>query len=215
MDFGASVRRFALGALASSSSWLAERTAHAQAAGTKKPNILVIFGDDIGYRNVSAYNQGMMITRRRTSTASPTRAHCLPTTTDSRAARQAARRSSLEQTGPIPHRPDDCWTAGSAHRPAQRGSHAGRTAQAALADMTFQQRQKPSRRSEPVPSHGARLRRILRDSAPMTRSKKNPKTSYLSEGTPASLQCSGRAGSSVESQATDNPAAADPRCGPW
>ena len=29
-------------------------------AGAKKPNILVIFGDDIGYWNVSAYNQGMM-----------------------------------------------------------------------------------------------------------------------------------------------------------
>src|SRR5215470_9277381 len=28
--------------------------------GPKKPNILVIFGDDIGYWNVSAYNQGMM-----------------------------------------------------------------------------------------------------------------------------------------------------------
>jgi len=32
--------------------------AHAQPA--KKPNILVIWGDDIGYWNVSAYNQGMM-----------------------------------------------------------------------------------------------------------------------------------------------------------
>jgi arylsulfatase A-like enzyme len=29
-------------------------------AQQKKPNILVIFGDDIGYWNVSAYNQGMM-----------------------------------------------------------------------------------------------------------------------------------------------------------
>ena len=28
--------------------------------GAKKPNILVIFGDDIGYWNVSAYNRGMM-----------------------------------------------------------------------------------------------------------------------------------------------------------
>lgn len=27
---------------------------------TDKPNILVIFGDDIGYFNLSAYNQGMM-----------------------------------------------------------------------------------------------------------------------------------------------------------
>src|SRR5207247_10500114 len=26
----------------------------------KKPNILVMFGDDIGYWNVSAYNRGMM-----------------------------------------------------------------------------------------------------------------------------------------------------------
>src|SRR5580765_4161745 len=29
-------------------------------AQDKKPNILVIFGDDIGYWNISAYNQGMM-----------------------------------------------------------------------------------------------------------------------------------------------------------
>ena len=36
---------------------LAAATAHAQA---KKPNILILWGDDIGYWNVSAYNQGMM-----------------------------------------------------------------------------------------------------------------------------------------------------------
>jgi len=29
-------------------------------AATEKPNILVIWGDDVGYWNVSAYNQGMM-----------------------------------------------------------------------------------------------------------------------------------------------------------
>src|SRR4249919_1205507 len=29
-------------------------------AADKKPNILVLWGDDIGYWNVSAYNQGMM-----------------------------------------------------------------------------------------------------------------------------------------------------------
>ena len=35
--------------------------AHAQAGATQaKPNILVIFGDDIGYWNISAYNRGMM-----------------------------------------------------------------------------------------------------------------------------------------------------------
>jgi len=29
-------------------------------AADKKPNILIIWGDDIGYWNVSAFNQGMM-----------------------------------------------------------------------------------------------------------------------------------------------------------
>jgi len=29
-------------------------------AQDKKPNILIIWGDDIGYWNISAYNQGMM-----------------------------------------------------------------------------------------------------------------------------------------------------------
>ena len=29
-------------------------------AADNKPNILVIWGDDIGYWNISAYNQGMM-----------------------------------------------------------------------------------------------------------------------------------------------------------
>ena len=53
------VQRFALVAIAVSVTGAAV-TAEAQAAGTKLPNILVIFGDDIGYWNISAYNQGMM-----------------------------------------------------------------------------------------------------------------------------------------------------------
>ena len=61
MDLGAGVRKAALGVLALSSIFAAgNATAHAQAASAKKPNILVIFGDDIGYWNVNAYNQGMM-----------------------------------------------------------------------------------------------------------------------------------------------------------
>src|SRR5262249_1837653 len=35
-------------------------TVAAQAADKKIPNILIIWGDDIGYWNISAYNQGMM-----------------------------------------------------------------------------------------------------------------------------------------------------------
>jgi arylsulfatase len=38
----------------------AVQPAHAQNTAQKKPNILIIWGDDVGYWNVSAYNQGMM-----------------------------------------------------------------------------------------------------------------------------------------------------------
>jgi hypothetical protein len=34
--------------------------AHAQAATAKKPNILVIMGDDVGWLNIGAYHRGMM-----------------------------------------------------------------------------------------------------------------------------------------------------------
>ncbi len=37
-----------------------ETSAQTAGAGAKKPNIVVIFGDDVGYWNISAYNQGMM-----------------------------------------------------------------------------------------------------------------------------------------------------------
>ena len=36
----------------------------------KKPNIVVIWGDDIGVHNISAYNHGIMGYRRRTSIGS-------------------------------------------------------------------------------------------------------------------------------------------------
>ncbi len=44
------------------------------AKGSERPNILVIFGDDIGQSNISAYTFGSWVTRRRTSTASPKKA---------------------------------------------------------------------------------------------------------------------------------------------
>ncbi|MBI3484362.1 MAG: sulfatase-like hydrolase/transferase, partial [Acidobacteria bacterium] len=39
---------------------MSAKPAQAQSAQPKKPNVLIIWGDDIGYWNVSAYNQGMM-----------------------------------------------------------------------------------------------------------------------------------------------------------
>ena len=51
-------RRLPAGVLWALCLGLMATSAFAQTA--KKPNVLVIWGDDIGYWNVSAYNQGMM-----------------------------------------------------------------------------------------------------------------------------------------------------------
>jgi arylsulfatase A-like enzyme len=59
MIFGAHVRRVTLEVLVASSVLVAgEITASAQT--TKKPNILFIMGDDVGWFNIGAYHQGMM-----------------------------------------------------------------------------------------------------------------------------------------------------------
>ncbi len=54
------------------SALLSLATCAAATAQEAKPNILVIFGDDIGQTNVSAYSEGLMGYRHaRTSTGSP------------------------------------------------------------------------------------------------------------------------------------------------
>jgi len=57
----------------------------------KKPNILVIWGDDIGWSNLSCYNLGVMDIVPPTSTASQRKARFLPTLTVSNPARRVAR----------------------------------------------------------------------------------------------------------------------------
>ena len=51
-----------------------------------KPNILVLWGDDIGWWNVSAYNHGTMGYRTPNIDRSAAKARCSPTGTGSRAA---------------------------------------------------------------------------------------------------------------------------------
>jgi len=63
--------------------------AHAQA---KKPNILVIFGDDIGMWNLGAYTHGMM--GRTPNIDSIAKASSLPTTMVNQVAPQAEPHSS-------------------------------------------------------------------------------------------------------------------------
>ncbi len=69
---------------------------HAQKKASKpsKPNILIIWGDDIGEFNISAYNMGMMGYKTPNIDGSPRRARCSPTGTVSRAAPPGVRRSS-------------------------------------------------------------------------------------------------------------------------
>jgi arylsulfatase A-like enzyme len=67
MDLGAGIRKLATGALAFGFGLTVLTVAATGLGGVaaaqaqpKKPNILVIFGDDVGYWNISAYNRGMM-----------------------------------------------------------------------------------------------------------------------------------------------------------
>ncbi len=63
MDLRAGARKLWVGTLAISSLLLAGDavSAHAQAASTQKPNILVIMGDDIGWMQPSIYHRGLMV----------------------------------------------------------------------------------------------------------------------------------------------------------
>ena len=62
-DHGLSRRNFLLGSttIAAGSAWGSVATVRsAQAQAGDQPNILVIFGDDIGLANISAYSHGLM-----------------------------------------------------------------------------------------------------------------------------------------------------------
>ena len=73
---------------------LVSATTMVQAQDQAKPNILVIWGDDIGYWNISAYNQGMMGYKTPNIDRLARKGRCSPTTTVSRAALPDAPRSS-------------------------------------------------------------------------------------------------------------------------
>jgi arylsulfatase A-like enzyme len=61
---------------------------------SKKPNILIIWGDDIGITNLSCYSDGLMGYHTPILTASPTKALSSPMPTASRVAPPADQPSS-------------------------------------------------------------------------------------------------------------------------
>ncbi len=67
-----------------------------------KPNILVIWGDDIGIWNLSCYHRGMMGGRTPNIDRIAAEGRSSPTATGSRAARPAGLRSSRGSTRSAP-----------------------------------------------------------------------------------------------------------------
>ncbi len=134
---------------------LALLSALSQAQAQQKPNILIIWGDDIGYWNVSAYNQGMMgyktpnIDRIAKEGALFTDWYGQQSCTAGRAA---------FITGQTPFRTGliEGWPARRQGRAAGARRHDRRSAQGpGLHDRAV--RQEPSRRSRRAPADRARL----------------------------------------------------------
>ncbi len=129
-------------------------------AAEKQPNILVIWGDDIGMWNISAYSHGMMgyrtpnIDRIAAEGIMFTDCYGEQSCTAGRSAfitGQSVFRTGLEQGG----------DAGSRYRPAGRGPHHRRVAEAAgLRHRSV--RQEPPGRQGRIPAHQPRVRRVLR-----------------------------------------------------
>ena len=133
-----------------------------------KPNILVIWGDDIGITQPQLLQpRRSWATRRRTSTGSPDEGMMF---TDSYGEQccTAGRVVVHHRAERVPHRPEQGRDPRRRHRAARRGPDDRRAAQAArLRDRPV--RQEPPRRQERVPADRARVRRVLRQPLPPQR----------------------------------------------
>jgi hypothetical protein len=74
----------------------------ARSRAAAKPNIVVIWGDDIGMTNLSCYSDGLMGYRTPNIDRTGQEGMLLPTTTASKAARPDDRRSSPVSTDCAP-----------------------------------------------------------------------------------------------------------------
>ena len=132
-----------------------------------KPNILVIWGDDIGITNLSCYSDGLMGYRTPNIDRIANEGDALHgLLRRAELHRRPRRRSSPGRASSAPGSARSaCPGAG---RAAGRGSDHRRAAQAArLRDRPV--RQEPPRRPQRVPADRARLRRVLRQPLPPER----------------------------------------------
>ena len=125
-----------------------------------RPNILVIFGDDIGQANISAYTHGLVgyetpnIDRISREGMTFTDYYAENSCTAGRSSfitGQTPKRTGLSKVG-IPGAPD--WTSSSRHHNSSGAQAAG------LRDRPV--RQEPSWRPQRISAHRAWLRRVLR-----------------------------------------------------
>ena len=139
----------------------------ARAQEAKKPNILVIWGDDIGWYNVSAYNLGVM-GYRTPNIDRIAKEGALFTDWYGQQSCTAGRVGLRDRAVADPHRPDQGRPARGARGPEQVGPHHRRAAEAArLRHRPV--RQEPPRRPQRAHPDGARLRRVLRQPLPPQR----------------------------------------------
>ena len=135
--------------VAAAATGLAAVPASAQTPG-KKPNILIIWGDDIGYWNVSAYNQGMMGYKTPNIDRIAKEEHSSPTGTASSPAPPGARPSSRASRASAPACSRSVCPAPRKDCGARRDDR--RAAQGpGLQDRPV--RQEPSRRPRRAPAH--------------------------------------------------------------
>ena len=153
--------------------------ASAEAQQSEKPNILVIWGDDIGVHNVSAYNHGIMgyrtpnIDRLAQEGALFTDAYAQQSCTAGRASfilGQNPFRTGLLTIGmPGSEHGIPDWAPTIADLLKEPGLHHRPV------------RQEPSRRPGQAPADGARFRRVLRQPLPPQR-RRGAGNLLLSEG---------------------------------
>ena len=146
---------------------LVTATTMVQAQDQAKPNILIIWGDDIGYWNISAYNQGMMGYKTpnidRLAKEGGAVHRLLRPAELHRRTRRVHHRADA-----VPHRPPEGRPPRRQGRSAGGGRDPRRTPQGArLRHRPV--RQEPSRRPRRAPADRARLRRVLRLALPPQR----------------------------------------------